>query len=78
MDEYLSMTEFCKLTRYKPQAVYNLIYRKELQLGKHYIKPTRKKILFKVEEIRKWLEGDSSLVTQDPETGEMSESWIDI
>ena len=78
MDEYMSMTAFCRLTEYKPQTVYNKIYRKELQLGKHYIKPTRKKILFKVEEIRKWLEADSSPVTQDPETRDMSESWINV
>lgn len=78
MDEYIPITEFCKLTGYKKQTVYNKIYRKELELGKHYVKPSRKKILFKRAPIRKWLEGGSSPATKNSEARQTPQSRICI
>lgn len=78
MDEYMSMTEFCKLTGYKQQTVYNKIYRREFQFGKHYIKPTRKKILFKREEIRRWLEGESISTPESPIVRDATQGRINI
>ena len=78
MDEYITINEFCKLTGYKKQTVYNKIHRRELELGKHYVKPTRKKILFKREEIRRWLEGESVPIALNEEVGYSHSSRIEI
>ena len=78
MDEYIPITEFCRLTGYKKQTIYNKIHKKELQLGKHYVKPTRKKILFKRGPIRKWLEGEASPAPRNPKTRETAQSRICI
>ena len=77
MDEYITIAEFCRLTGYKRQTVYNKIHRNKLKLGWHYIKPTRKKILFKRGPIRKWLEGDSAPVTHN-HVDHTTQSRIDI
>ena len=78
MDEYIPIAEFCKLTGYKRQTVYNKIYRKEFKLGKHYVKPSRKKILFKRTPIRKGLEGGSSPDSGKPEARHAPQSRIFI
>ena len=54
-DEYLDIGELCDRIKYKKQTIYNRIHRKEFVLGKHYLKPNRKKLLFKWSEILKWL-----------------------
>lgn len=78
MDEYIPMTEFCKLTGYKRQTVYNKIHRKEFELGKHFVKPTRKKILFIREQIKIWLDGNSPPAIEKPEVRDTPESRISI
>ena len=55
MEEYLTIDELCGRIKYRKQTVYNLIHRKVFILGKHFLKPTPKKILFKWSEIKAWI-----------------------
>ena len=64
MEDYLTVDELSAKIKYSKQSLYNLIYKKYFVLGKHYFKPTPKKILFKWPEIQAWIEG-----TADPNDG---------
>ncbi len=57
MEDYLTVDELSAKIKYSKQSLYNLIYKKNFILGKHYFKPTPKKILFKWSEIKSWVEG---------------------
>ena len=56
MEEYLTTDELCDRIKYQRQTIYNLIHRRVLLPGKHFFKPTPKKILFKWSEIQAWIE----------------------
>ena len=58
MEEYLTKDELCDRIKYQRQTVYNLIHRKVFIQGKHFFKPTPKKILFKWSEIQTWIGED--------------------
>ena len=58
MEEYLTVKELSERIKFSKQSLYNLIHRGTLILGKHYLKPTRKKVLFKWKEIRAWMGDD--------------------
>ena len=58
-EEYLTMEELCQRIKFSKQTVYNWIYQGKFRLGVHYLKPSRKKILFKWLAIKSWLEGNS-------------------
>jgi hypothetical protein len=55
MDEYLTVNELSARIKFSKQSLYNLIHKRSLVLGKHYLKPTPKKILFKWSEIQIWM-----------------------
>ena len=55
MEEYLTTDELCARIKYHKQTVYNLIHRKVFIQGKHFFKPTPKKILFKWSAIQAWI-----------------------
>jgi len=55
MEEYLTVKELSDKIRFSRQSLYNLIHKGTFVLGKHYLKPTPKKVLFKWTEIRKWM-----------------------
>lgn len=55
MEEYLTVQEISDRIKFSKQSIYNLIYKKKFILGKHYLKPTPKKILFVWSEVEKWL-----------------------
>ncbi len=46
MDKYYTLQEIVEITRFAKQTIYNKISSGKLQRGVHYIKPSRKKILF--------------------------------
>ena len=56
MEEYLTVDELSSKIKFSKQSLYNLIYKKTFIMGKHYFKPTPKKILFKWSEIQGWIE----------------------
>jgi len=58
MEEYLTITELSARIKFSKQSLYNLIYKGTFILGKHYLKPTPKKVLFKWSEILLWI-GDA-------------------
>ena len=67
MEEYLTVDELSTKIKFSKQSIYNLIYRKTFILGKHYFKPTPKKLLFKWAEIQKWIERPSDVGVETPE-----------
>ena len=60
MEEYLTVDELSSKIKFSKQSLYNLIYKKTFIMGKHYFKPTPKKILFKWSEIQAWIERPSN------------------
>ena len=61
MEEYLTVDELSSKIKFSKQSLYNLIYKKTFIMGKHYFKPTPKKILFKWSEIQTWVERSSDI-----------------
>lgn len=61
MEEYLTVSELSARIKFSRQSLYNLIHRGVFVLGKHYLKPTPKKVLFKWSEIKEWIGDASSL-----------------
>ena len=59
MEEYLTVNELSARIKFSKQTLYNLIYKGTFIIGKHYLKPRPKKILFKWSEIHKWMEEPS-------------------
>ena len=66
-EEYLQIDELSEKIKYKKQSLYNKIYKGEFVLGKHYLKPSPKKILFKWTGIKEWLGDDADCQIQDNE-----------
>jgi hypothetical protein len=80
MEEYLTVRELSNRIKFSKQTLYNFICDKTFELNKHYVKPTRKKILFKWSEIKKWLEQPAEIndktVSDDIDHKYLSESTI--
>jgi hypothetical protein len=55
MEEYCTVYELSERIKFSKQTLYNLIHRGVFILGKHYLKPSPKKILFKWSEIQVWM-----------------------
>jgi predicted DNA-binding transcriptional regulator AlpA len=64
VDEYLTVKELCGIIKYSPRSIYNLICQKKLIYGKHYIKLSHKKILFKKSAIQEWIKEQICLVIE--------------
>jgi len=71
MEEYLTVKELSNKIKFSRQSLYNLIHKGILVLGKHYLKPTPKKVLFKWSEIRAWM-------GEPPHSGEAPDSETDF
>ena len=72
MEEFLTVTELSSKIKIARQTLYNLIYKKEFILGKHYLKPTPKKILFIWGEIEKWMKVSSDSIDNIPSNDEQN------
>lgn len=55
---YLTVLELSTQIKYSEQSIYNLICNGTLIEGKHFFKPTPKKVLFKWQAIVEWIEGE--------------------
>jgi hypothetical protein len=55
VEEYLTVDELSARIKFSRQSLYNLIHKGTFVLGKHYLKPTPKKVLFKWSEILVWI-----------------------
>lgn len=58
-EEYLTVEELSQRIKFSKQTIYNLIYKKEFILKKHYLKPRPKKILFIWTAVKEWMENPS-------------------
>ncbi|MGA3085763.1 MAG: hypothetical protein ABSE95_13360 [Thermodesulfobacteriota bacterium] len=70
MDEFLTVKELGLRIKMAKQTIYNLINKKIFIQGKHYLKPTPMKILFKWSEVLAWKEESTLQVVQEPKTTE--------
>lgn len=59
MEEYLTVDELGARIKFSKQTLYNMIHNGSFILGKHYLKPTHKKVLFKWSEILAWMGEDA-------------------
>jgi predicted DNA-binding transcriptional regulator AlpA len=55
-EDYLTVGELSERIKFSRQTLYNMIFAKKFVKGQHYIKPSRKKVLFKWSVIQAWLE----------------------
>jgi len=58
MTEYMSVDELSSAIKFSKQTLYNKIFSGEFVKGYHYIKPSRRKVLFKWAAIEEWLNAD--------------------
>ena len=73
MEEYLTVNELSARIKFSKQSLYNLIHKGTFVLGKHYLKPTPKKVLFKWSEILAWI-GESLSSEEEITLGSMRNS----
>lgn len=59
--EYLTVSELSSRIKYTEQSIYNLICNGTFLEGRHFFKPTPKKILFKWQEVIHWIEGNDNI-----------------
>ena len=74
MEEYLTVKELSQRIKLAVQTIYNFIHLGKFILGKHYLKPTPKKILFKWSGIKEWMgedtevQGPTEEISSEPKT----------
>lgn len=54
---YLTVEEACELTRYQRRTLYNKISMGVFREGEHYVKPSRRRVLFVRTALEDWLRG---------------------
>jgi len=74
-EEYLTTAELSQKIKHAKQTLYNGIHERIFQQGVHFIKPSRKKILWIWPEMENWLQQRSAEMTDtadkeisDPQT----------
>ncbi len=75
-EEYLTVTQLAARIKFSPRSIYNMISSEKFVKGKHYVKPSRKKVLFLWSAIRIWMEHDD--VANIDETKSIEVSRINI
>jgi|GEM_PF-3153766 len=70
-DEYLTVAELAERIKFSRQTIYNMVSARRLVMGRHYFKPTRKKILFVWSAVKAWIERDE--INGVNETGDHAE-----
>jgi predicted DNA-binding transcriptional regulator AlpA len=82
-ETYLTVKELSEKIKYSQQSIYNMIHKGIFIKGTHYIKPSRKKVLFLWTEVHAWLESpkEENVEIQKPihiETIQTNKSLINI
>jgi len=72
-EDYLTTDELSKKIKHARQTLYNFIHRGVFQQGVHFIKPSRKKILWIWPEMENWLQKRSAEMT-DTACGKISDT----
>ena len=57
MEEYLSVDELSKRIKIAPGTIRNMVWQKVFVQGRHYLKPTPRKLLFVWSAVESWLWG---------------------
>jgi predicted DNA-binding transcriptional regulator AlpA len=60
-EQYLTVKELSAKIKYSQQTIYNMIHEGRFIRGEHYIKPSRKKVLFLWSAICMWMESTEVL-----------------
>lgn len=55
MEKYLTVAELSKIIKLSPGTIRNMVWKKTFVEGKHYIKPTSRKLLFVWSAVESWL-----------------------
>ncbi|MCK9228830.1 MAG: helix-turn-helix domain-containing protein, partial [Syntrophorhabdaceae bacterium] len=55
-EQYLTVRELSEKIKYSHQTIYNMIHDGRFVRSEHYIKPSRKKVLFLWSAVRRWME----------------------
>lgn len=55
-ERYLTVRELSEKIKYSQQSIYNMMHTKTFVRGEHYIKPSRKKVLFLWSAVHRWME----------------------
>ena len=66
-EEYLTVAELSKRIKFSRQTIYNMISARKFVKGVHYVKPSRKKVLFTWSNTRTWLENRDARADQHDE-----------
>ena len=64
MEEYLTTKEFSSRIKMAPGSIRNLIWKKQLVEGIHFVKPTGRKLLFIWSKCEAWINGSISISNQ--------------
>ena len=80
---YLTVKELSDKVKYSRQSIYNMIHKGVFIKGTHYIKPSRKKVLFLWTAVHAWLESPGGVTveirkTTQTETTKTNKSLINI
>ncbi len=69
---YLTVKELSEKVKYSQQSIYNMIHKGNFIKGVHYIKPSRKKVLFLWSAVSRWLESpeESNVKSENPPKAE--------
>ena len=76
MEEYLTTAELSKRIKMAPGTIRNLVWKQEFKENTHYLKPTRRKLLFIWSQVEEWLYCNSS--QYHPKTNKQVNSLINI
>ena len=60
MEEYLTTTELSERIKMAPGTIRNLVWKQDFKENIHYLKPTRRKLLFVWSQVQAWLYRNSS------------------
>ncbi|MBI9086287.1 MAG: hypothetical protein JEZ11_21990 [Desulfobacterales bacterium] len=55
MEQYLTTDELSKRIKMSPGSIRNLVWKKQLREGEHFVRPTGRKMLFVWSSIESWL-----------------------
>ena len=64
MEEYLTTTQLSERIKMAPGTIRNLVWKGEFRRNIHYVKPSRRKLLFIWGAVVKWLHQKSALDSQ--------------
>jgi hypothetical protein len=76
MEEYLTTTELSQRIKMAPGTIRNLVWKREFRENTHYLKPTRRKLLFVWSQVEAWLHRNS--FHAEPEGSKRIDSLINI